>query len=282
MPPNKFQLTPTYHSWADVVSRFQAGHYGGHLGYLNGTNLAILNLHVNPMPPTKVGLNPTYRSGADMIWRFSKLATLEAILDITTELFWQFWISMLLWCLPSSFSSIQLTVWEMLFEDFQDGWHGSQLEYQNNDFSNSKLPCGPNASQSNLGFGSTPSLPSWIAKWFKQVWIRVALMLSIKFRLNPTYGSGGNVVWRYQNGTILVILNLYLAPMPPIKFWLNPTKGLGGDVIWKFSRGGHGSHLGYQNWMILAILNLYNAPMPPIKFWLNLTYGMGGDVVWRI
>ena len=31
-------------------------------------------------------------------------------------------------CLPSSFSSIQLTVWEEMFEEFQDGHH---LGYQN-------------------------------------------------------------------------------------------------------------------------------------------------------
>ena len=35
----------------------------------------------------------------------------------------------------------------------------------------------------------------------------------------------------YQNGTILAILNLYIAPMPPIKFWLNRTYDLGGDVV---------------------------------------------------
>ena len=34
---------------------FHAGHHGSNLGYWNGTNLAILNLHVTPMPPTKVG-----------------------------------------------------------------------------------------------------------------------------------------------------------------------------------------------------------------------------------
>ena len=35
----------------------------------------------------------------------------------------------------------------------------------------------------------------------------------------------------YRNGTILAILNLYVAPMPPIKFRLHPTYGLGGDVV---------------------------------------------------
>ena len=31
----------------------------------------------------------------------------------------------------SLFGSIQLMVWEMLFEEFQDGCHGSHLGYQN-------------------------------------------------------------------------------------------------------------------------------------------------------
>ena len=33
----------------------------------------------------------------------------------------------------------------------------------------------------------------------------------------------------YRNRTILAILNLYVALMPPIKFRLNPTYGLGGN-----------------------------------------------------
>ena len=35
----------------------------------------------------------------------------------------------------------------------------------------------------------------------------------------------------YCNRTILAILNLYVASMPPIKFWLNLTYGLGGDIV---------------------------------------------------
>ena len=34
----------------------------------------------------------------------------------------------------------------------------------------------------------------------------------------------------YQNGTILVILNLHVATMPPTKFQLNPTYVSEGDV----------------------------------------------------
>ena len=35
----------------------------------------------------------------------------------------------------------------------------------------------------------------------------------------------------YRNVTILAILNLYVAPMPPLKFRLNLTYGFEGDVI---------------------------------------------------
>ena len=35
----------------------------GHLGYRNGTILAILTLHVARIPPTKFQLNQTYGSG---------------------------------------------------------------------------------------------------------------------------------------------------------------------------------------------------------------------------
>ena len=81
------------------------------------------------------------------------------------------------------------------------------------------------------------------------------------------------------NGTILAILNLYVAPMLPIKFLFNLTCGLEGEMWFEeFQDGRHGGHLGYQNGMILAILILYVAPMPPIRFQLNLIYGLG-DVV---
>ena len=38
----------------------------------NGTNLAVLNLHISPMPPTKFQLNLTYHSGADVVSRLSR------------------------------------------------------------------------------------------------------------------------------------------------------------------------------------------------------------------
>ena len=65
-------------------------------------------------------------------------------------------------CLPSSFGSIQLTVW-MSFEEFQDGHHGGHLGYRN---------------ETILA----------ILNLF------VALTPPIKFQLNLTYGLGGDVV----------------------------------------------------------------------------------------
>ena len=51
---------------------FQDGHHGGHLGYHNGTILAILNLFVTAMPPIKFQLNRTYGLGGVVIWRISR------------------------------------------------------------------------------------------------------------------------------------------------------------------------------------------------------------------
>ena len=42
---------------------FQGGRHGSHLGYQNGTILAILNLYNAPMPPIKFRLNLTYGLG---------------------------------------------------------------------------------------------------------------------------------------------------------------------------------------------------------------------------
>ena len=49
------------------LEKFQDGHRGGHLGYRNGTILAILNLCVTVMLPIKFWLNPTYGLGGDVV-----------------------------------------------------------------------------------------------------------------------------------------------------------------------------------------------------------------------
>ena len=54
--------------WEEMLfEEFQYGCHGGHLGYQNGTILAILNLHVTLMPPIKFWLNRTYGLGGDVI-----------------------------------------------------------------------------------------------------------------------------------------------------------------------------------------------------------------------
>ena len=139
---------------------FQAGHHGSHLRYWNGTNLAVLNLHVAPMPPTMFGLNQTCRLGADMVWRFSR---------------WPPWRPS--WILePSDFSNSESLCCSYAFHQVSalSDLHGlgdvvwrfsrwpiwllSRI-FEQNDFSNSKSPCSTNAShqvwaQSDLGFGS--------------------------------------------------------------------------------------------------------------------------------
>ena len=99
----------------------------------------------------------------------------------------------------------------MLFEEIQDGHHGSHLGYWN---------------QTNLAI----------------LHLYVTQMPPIKFQLSLTYGvlemsfeefqygsCGGHL--GYQNGMNLAILNLYATVMPPIKFRLNRTYRLGGDVL---------------------------------------------------
>ena len=117
--------------------------------------LAILNLYVAPMSSIKFQLNPTYGLHEDVVWRISRWSQSWISEWNDSE---QFWISMSLRCISSSFSSIWLMVWETSFEEFQDGV------------------------------------------------------------------------------TILAILNPYVSLMPPMKFRLNLTYGLGGDVVWRISR----------------------------------------------
>ena len=99
----------------------------------------------------------------------------------------------------------------------------------------------------------------------------------------------------YRNGTIIAILNLYFAPMLTIKFRLNPTYGLGGDVVWKISRWlpWRFSFLFFFFFFFFFFFCFWISERndfsnseslcrsdAPIKFRLNLTYGLG-DVVWR-
>ena len=122
-------------------------------------------------------------------------------------------------------------------------------------------------------------------------------MPPIKFRLSPTYGMAGDIVWRiykmvaivsirYRNETILAILNFHVSPLPPVKFRFNQTYRSGGDVNWRFWR--------WPPWRLSWISEWNNfsnsespcspigphAPPPPTpgphpKFQLSLTYDSG-------
>ena len=66
------RLTVREQTWFEY---FLNGHCGGHLGFRNGTILAIPNLYVAPISPIKFQLNPTYGLGEDVILKFSRCST---------------------------------------------------------------------------------------------------------------------------------------------------------------------------------------------------------------
>ena len=129
LPPNKFQLNPTYRSGADVVSR---------LPRWPPSWILKPNEFSNSKSPCHPNVSCQVWAQSDIpFWsrrglKIFKMATVAAILDIRTAPLYQFWISMLIWCLPLSFDLIQITVREeRSFEDFQDGRHGGHLGYRN-------------------------------------------------------------------------------------------------------------------------------------------------------
>ena len=64
--------------WEEMsFEEFQDGRHGGHLGYLNKTTLAILNLYVAAMPLIKFWLRCRLK--------YFKMAAMAAILEIGTE-----------------------------------------------------------------------------------------------------------------------------------------------------------------------------------------------------
>ena len=85
----------------------------------------------------------------------------------------------------------------MLFEEFQDGHHGSHLGYQNVTILAILNLCRSGASHQILA----------------QSYLQFGRRCCLKFQ----DGQG------YWKGTILAILNLYVAQMPSTKFWLNLT-----------------------------------------------------------
>ena len=65
---------------------FIDGCHGGHLGFRNGTILAIKNCHVNPMPPI-VSAQSDFPFGRRCRLKIFKISAMSATLDIGTEQF---------------------------------------------------------------------------------------------------------------------------------------------------------------------------------------------------
>ena len=137
-----------------------------------------------------------------------------------------------------------------MFEDFQDGHHGTLLGYQN---------------------GNTVAILNYHV-----------LSFLLSFQLNPTRFGRNN----FKMATMVTILAIRTEWLE--QFWismlpwcLQPRLGSTGqswEQMWlqDFQDGCHGLDIGMQQF--LAILNLHVAPIPPTKFQLNPTYDSGGDV----
>ena len=155
--------------WEEMsFEEFQDGPNGGHLGCWNGTNLAVLNLHVTPVPPTKFQLNLTYRSRANVISRYSSWPPWQQ----SRILEWNQFSNSKSSCYPNASnrgwakSNLPFgkfgSVWR-LFKMTTMGDGGRHLGYQN---------------------GTILAI----------LYLCVATMPSIKFQLNLTYSLGGDVV----------------------------------------------------------------------------------------
>ena len=68
-----------------LFEELQENPHGGHLGYWNGTILAILNLCVTVMPPINFQLNhglTVWEENQEMLFEDFKMVTMAAILAI--------------------------------------------------------------------------------------------------------------------------------------------------------------------------------------------------------
>ena len=203
---SSIRLTVLEQMWFDV---FQDGCYGGHLGYQNGTILAILNLHTAPMPSIKFPLYPTYGSGADNNWRLSRW------LPWRQSWIWFWWkcrkYGKLLtdiqmrdgpWLTDQSIS------WQLKI--FKMAAVAAIVDIITKCFRNSESPCCLNASHccGHLGYRNGMNLAVMN--------LHVSPMSPTKFQLNPTCRLGAHVISRlsrcppplgYWNGMNLAILN---------------------------------------------------------------------------
>ena len=194
-------------------------------------------------------------SESDVVWRVSRLPPWSPswILELNNSAILNLHVVPIP---PIKFGSNWLTVWEVWFKEFQDGGH----------------------------------LGHWNRRISAILNFHNAQMPPIMFRLNRTYHSVADVIWKFSRWlpwwpSWISEQNYFSntkSPCCPSSFGSIQLK-VSEEISFKECQDGHhSSHLGYRNRTILAILNLSVAPMPAIKFWLNLTYDLGGDVVWRI
>ena len=168
---------------------FQDGSHGGHVGQQNGTILMILNLYNAPMPPINFRVNQTYDLGGVVFGGISRWPPLgRSLISERNDCFGNS-ESESLWCRPFSFGSIRLTVWEMSFEEFQDGCRGGHLGYRSETillllWISVSLWCLPSS------FGS----------------IRITIFKEMSFEEFQDLG--------YRN-KIILLADLYVAPIPP-------------------------------------------------------------------
>ena len=142
----------------------------------------------------------------------------------------------------------------MLFEEFQDGHHGCHLGCRNgtilailNFHISPMLPTKFWLNQTYFLWANVvwTRWPSWISKWnyFSNSESLCCSDASHQVSAQSNLGFGRRchltnfkmaAYLRYQNRTILAILNLHVFQISPTKFWLNPTYHLGADVVWWF------------------------------------------------
>ena len=191
LPPRlgSIRLTIREQTWFED---FQDGQHRGHLGYQNGTILAILILYVAPMPPIKFQLHQTYSLGGDVVWRFSR---------------WLIWR-------PS---------WILEQKDFNNSKSPCGPNASHQVWAQSDLGFGSRCGFKIFKMATQAAILDSQTEWFKQFWISMSLhcfpsscgsiQLTVwkelsfeEFQDAPSHPPGGHL--GYRNETFLAILNL--------------------------------------------------------------------------
>ena len=172
IPPIKFQLNPTCGLGGDVVWKFSRSWISERNDFSTSESLCPSNAS------HQVSVQSKLRFVRRCPLENFKRATIAAILYSGTERFYQFWITMSLQCLPSSFSSIRLMVCEeksLWRIPRWPPWRPSWISEQN-DFSNSESLCPSDASHrvsAQSDYGLRGNVDWRILRWppWRPYWI---------------------------------------------------------------------------------------------------------------